>query len=298
MADILITGTSTGIGLETAVHFARQGHQVFASARNPEGAPELQAAVASGLPIAPVRIDVNDDGSVREGVASVLGQCDGIDVLVNNAGIGGSGPVEISPIERAKRVFETNYFGAVRMIQAVAPSMRARGSGAIVNVTSVAGLVTVAGHGHYCAAKRALEALTEALAGELRPFGIRVAAVEPGVILTPIFSKGSGRKLEDYAPYETPMRRLWQYFRAQLQDPRKPDIVAAAIEEAAFGASERLRYVVGPDAEALVRARAGVSDEEWVRIQSIEDDEEHYDAMAKLMDGEYFRIAATDGAGR
>jgi NAD(P)-dependent dehydrogenase (short-subunit alcohol dehydrogenase family) len=285
MANILITGTSSGIGLETAIHFARKGHRVFASARNPEGAPDLQAAIASGLPMTGVRIDVNDDASVREGVA----RCGEVDVLVNNAGIGGSGPVEISDIEKARSVFETNYFGAVRMIQTVAPGMRARRSGAIVNITSVAGLVTVAGHAHYCAAKRALEAATEALAAELKPFGIRVAAVEPGVILTPIFNKKPGRKLEDYTPYEAPMRRLWQYFRAQLETPRLPNIVAAAVEEAAFGTSGKLRYLVGPDAEALVRARTSVSDEEWVRVQAIQNDEEHYDEMARLMGGDYFR---------
>jgi NAD(P)-dependent dehydrogenase (short-subunit alcohol dehydrogenase family) len=293
MANILITGTSTGIGLETATHFARKGHRVFASARNPEGAPDLQTAVASGLPITTLRIDVTDDASVREGVTFVLEHAGHIDVLVNNAGIGGSGPVELVPIERAHEIFDTNYFGAVRMIQAVVPSMRERRSGAIVNVTSVAGVVTVAAHGHYCASKRALEAITDALAAELRPFGIRVAAVEPGVILTPIFGRHPKRKIEDFAPYEAPVRRLWQYFATQLKHPALPDVVAAAIEDAAFGSSERVRYVVGKDAEGLIRARQKASDEEWVRVQVIQDDEAHYDAMAQLMEGEFFRTATS-----
>src|SRR3989440_714864 len=120
------------------------------------------------------------------------------DVFVNNAGIGGGGPIEEVPVDFAQSMFETNYFGVIRVIRAALPSMRARRGGAIVNVSSIAGRVAIAGHGHYSAVKHALEAASEALAQEVLAFGIRVAVVEPGVVVTPIFSKA--RRFADPTP--------------------------------------------------------------------------------------------------
>ena len=133
--------------------------------------------------------DVDDAGSVQRGVAEVHGKAGRIDVLVNNAGIGGGGPIEDVPVDWVKTLFETNYFGVVRVTQAVLPGMRERRSGAIVNISSVAGRLAIAGHGHYSAVKHALEAMSEALAQEVQRFGIRVAIVEPGVVVTPIFAR-------------------------------------------------------------------------------------------------------------
>src|SRR5947209_1235992 len=149
MSVILITGTSSGIGLATAVHFARKRHDVYAAVRNPTIAGALAEAMAKEpLPITRVTIDVDDASSVRRGVDEVLAKSGRVDVLVNNAGLGGGGAIEDVPIDWAKTLFETNYFGAIRMIQAVLPGMRARGSGVIVNVSSVAGRYVPAGHGH------------------------------------------------------------------------------------------------------------------------------------------------------
>ena len=129
MSVILITGTSSGIGLATAVHFARKRHDVYAAVRNPTTAGALAEAMAKEpLPITRVTIDVDDASSVRRGVDEVLAKSGRVDVLVNNAGLGGGGPIEDVPIDWAKTLFETNYFGAIRMIQAVLPGMRARGS--------------------------------------------------------------------------------------------------------------------------------------------------------------------------
>ena len=264
--NVLITGCSTGIGLATALYFARNGHRVIAGARRPDEATNLHAVEG----ITPVRLDVDSDDSVREAVDAA----GAVDVLVNNAGIGGGGPVELARLERAKRTFETNYFGAVRMIHAVLPGMRGHGAGAIVNVTSMAGRVALPAHSHYCASKFALDALSESLAAEVLPFGIRVAIVEPGVILTPIFSKSRTMKLEDLHPYEKSVRRLRGLFDSQLKTPTMPDAVAEAIYQAVVTETPQLRYVVGPDAHALLAVRSRLSDEEWVRLHAIEDDAE------------------------
>ena len=133
MSVVLVTGSSSGIGLATALHFARQGWDVHAGVRNPATAAELQQAIAAEkLPITPVTIDVDDAGSIASGVGEVLARAGRIDALVNNAGIGGGGAIEDVPVDWAKSLFETNYFGAIRMTQAVLPGMRDRRAGAIV----------------------------------------------------------------------------------------------------------------------------------------------------------------------
>jgi NAD(P)-dependent dehydrogenase (short-subunit alcohol dehydrogenase family) len=235
MSVVLITGCSSGIGLATARHFARLGDEVHAGVRHPSTAWELTAAIESDkLNIVPLTLDVDDDASVRRGVQEVIARSGRIDVLVNNAGIGGGGPIEDVPIEFAKSMFETNYFGTIRMIQAVLPGMRERRSGAIVNVSSIAGRLAIAGHGHYSAVKHALEAASEALAQEVLAFGIRVAVVEPGVVVTPIFSKA--RRFADPAsPYRVHVHRLLLFYQMQMKMPSQPSDVAAVIYEAVGG---------------------------------------------------------------
>src|SRR5262249_46710089 len=138
MPVALVTGTSTGIGQATTLHLARQGFDVHAGLRTVEsGAELLELARAQSLSVTPIILDVNHDHSVRHAVQGVLEAAGVIDVLVNNAGIAGGGAIEDVPLDFAKRVFETNYFGAIRTIQAVLPTMRARRAGAIVNVSSV-----------------------------------------------------------------------------------------------------------------------------------------------------------------
>ena len=190
MALALVTGTSSGIGLATAVALARAGHTVVATMRNLDGGAEIRKiAAAEKLPIHLAALNVDDDASVREAFAKVVAEHGPIDVLVNNAGIPGGGGVEETTIDRFREVMETNFFGALRCAKVVIPSMRERRRGTIVNVTSVAGRVSGASHGSYAASKWALEAVSESLAQELRPFNVRVAIVEPGVIATPIFTK-------------------------------------------------------------------------------------------------------------
>jgi NAD(P)-dependent dehydrogenase (short-subunit alcohol dehydrogenase family) len=192
MASILITGASQGIGMATALVLGRTGHKVYATMRNPNRSPELaQTAEKEALPITVSRMDVDSDDSVREAIGVIHKEHGPIDVLVNNAGIERRGFTEELDLSHFRAVMETNYFGALRCIQAVLPQMRARKSGRIINVTSVAGCISASPLGCYAASKFALEALSEALAQEAKMFNIRVAIVQPGIIDTAM-AKGSG----------------------------------------------------------------------------------------------------------
>ena len=187
MAVVLITGTSSGIGLATALTLGRAGHKVYATMRNPTKAPELgQTAAAEKLPIKISIMDVDSDSSVKEGIENIRKDAGQIDVLVNNAGVERSGSIEETPLAEFRAVMETNYFGVIRCVQAVAPEMRKRKSGCIINVSSVAGRISCTPMAPYTASKFALEALSECLAQEMKTFNVRVALVEPGIIDTPM----------------------------------------------------------------------------------------------------------------
>lgn len=188
---ILITGSSSGFGRVGAELYARLGATVFASMRNlprPE-AEELKAlAEAERLAIEVVEIDVNSDESVAAGVAAVLEKTGGtLDVLVNNAGIGISGPIEVQDMEATKLAFNTNVFGPHRMARAVLPAMRAAQKGQIFQISSQLGRVILPGSGHYSPTKFALEAMSEAMAYELVPHGIEVTIIQPGGYPTEIW---------------------------------------------------------------------------------------------------------------
>ena len=294
MSVILITGSKKGIGLATALHFARKGHDVYASLREPEGATELTQAIAAGhLSVTLVPIDVDDDISVQQGVAQVLAQAGHIDVLVNNAGIGGAGPIEELPLDTAQRIFQTNYFGAIRMIQAVLPSMRTRSNGTIINVSSMYGRLVLATHAHYSASKHALETASEALAQEVRAFNIRVAIIEPGIILTSMTERGrawrQANPLDPANPYVDHSRRFGMLHDTQLRRSTLPEMVAEAIEHAITTERPKLRYLVGEDACALVRGRQQTTDEEWVENGRPMSDEEYCAMMQQRCGIDLFR---------
>ena len=278
MAIALITGTSSGIGLATAVTLARGGHKVIATMRNLDGAGELRKIIsAERLPITLAALNVDDDASVTDAVDKVLAENGCIDVLVNNAGIStGGGSVEEVPIGAFRQVMETNFFGGLRCIKAVTPSMRERRQGCIVNVTSVAGRVAMAPQAAYAASKWAFEALSECLAHEMKAFNVRVVIVEPGVIATPIFSKG--RPVPKDSPYPH-LRRLRALFNASLSKPTSPYVVGEKIREIVESDSWQLRYPIGPDAEPFLKWRASKTDEEVVN-QAAESDSD-YQARVK-----------------
>jgi NAD(P)-dependent dehydrogenase (short-subunit alcohol dehydrogenase family) len=249
--------------------------------RNPATAGELGGAIAAErLGIHVLTLDVDEPASVSRAVAEALDRSGRIDVLVNNAGIGGGGPIGDVPVDWAKTLFETNYFGAVRMIQAVLPGMRERRSGRIVNVSSIAGRLAIAGHGHYSAVKHALEAMSEALAQEVIAFNIRVAVVEPGVVVTPIFTKA--RRFADPAsPYAVHVRRLLLFYQMQMKAPSLPSDVARVIHDAATTSEPRLRYPVGKDAELLIAGRQRMSDEDYVATGADMTDDAYLDLMRR-----------------
>lgn len=250
---ILITGCSSGIGHALVPELLGRGHQVVATARDVGALADLPAAAERQT------LDVADPASVQEAIARA-GELDG---LVNNAAWSVVGPVEKTPLEAVRQMFEVNVFGAARLIQAVVPGMRERGSGVIANVSSLAGRVVPPLGGFYSASKFALEALSEALHFELSHFGVRVVIVEPGYVATPFRDK-AGHYGTDHPPYDE-LERQWSGSADKLVGGARPapDRVAAAIGDALEGREEKLRWVVGKDAQLVIGARAAMDDRDF-----------------------------------
>jgi NAD(P)-dependent dehydrogenase (short-subunit alcohol dehydrogenase family) len=279
MAAVLITGTSKGIGLETALAFGRAGHKVHATMRNPGQSVELaETAEREKLPIFVSTMDVDSDESVTHGITAILKDYGPIDVLINNAGVECGGSVEELPLAEFRAVMETNYFGAIRCMQALLPKMRTRRSGCIINVTSVAGRIANAPLTPYAASKWALEALSEALAGEMKTFNVRVAIVEPGIIDTAMARRIAGQP--DDSVYGQ-RARLATVFTNALQNPTLPSVVASKILEVAESGTWQLRHPVGPDAIPLLQWRSQMTDEEWIDLHA-SDDEAYFGRLGRL----------------
>jgi len=270
MATVLVTGTSTGIGFVTALAFARAGHQVAATMRNPDRGPELaRIAGQERLPITVYPMDVDADQSVSECVARIARELGPIDVLVNNAGIERTGSVEELPLAAFRAVMETNYFGVIRCVQAVVPAMRERRSGCIINVSSISGRLASSPLAPYVASKYALEALSECLAQEVKSFNVRVAIVEPGIIDTGMARQISTAGGPSFYPHQ---RRMAALFTAALKTPTPPTLVADKIVEIAIGGTWQLRHLVGPDAAPFLGWRQAMSDETWIDFGALSDD--------------------------
>lgn len=256
MARVLITGCSSGFGLLSALRFARNGDTVFATMRDTTKAGELERARdEEKLPIQVLQLDILDDASVKKAVAAA-GR---IDVLVNNAGMELRGPIEAAEDDEVRAQFDTNVFGTLRVIRAVLPAMRERGSGTIINVSSIGGVVASPYGGFYSASKFALEAISEALHYEVAPYGIRVAVIEPGGFQTNF--RSNIRDARAFTP-DSPYYDRWQRFQASLDklirpsgEAADPDDVAKAIVEAAYTESPKLRTLVGADAQFIAGVR-------------------------------------------
>ena len=270
MASVLVTGTSSGIGLATALAFGRAGHDVSATMRNPSRARELaQIAAKEKLPITISAMDVDSDASVKDGIDRIVTEGGPIEVLVNNAGIERTGSVEQLPLAEFRAVMETNYFGAIRCIQAVLPTMRKRRSGCIINVASVAGRIANSPMAPYTASKFALEALSESLAQEAKPFNVRVAIVEPGIIDTPMARRIETAQVPSPYPQQ---RRFAAMFTASLKNSVPPSVVGQKVLEIVDSGTWQLRHPVGPDAVPFLQWRKAMSDEEWVAWGALGDD--------------------------
>jgi NAD(P)-dependent dehydrogenase (short-subunit alcohol dehydrogenase family) len=251
--NVLITGANSGFGLLTARRFADAGHTVHAGFRNPAKAAPLEALRGQGLPVSPVSLDVTEPASVAAAISKASAAAP-IDVLVNNAGFEVRGPVELLSDELFRLQFNTNVLGVVRMVRAVAPAMRERGQGMIINLSSVAGHISAPFSGAYSASKHAVESLSEALWFELRPFGVRVVLIEPGgfptefganIVTTPGFDQAS--------PYARLAERFDEAMGAfRSGPPQDPQEVADMIFEAALASDPPLRQLAGDDARMLV----------------------------------------------
>jgi NAD(P)-dependent dehydrogenase (short-subunit alcohol dehydrogenase family) len=258
------------------LHLARNGYRVFAGMRNMAKADELQTATSKeNLAIEVIQLDVCDPDSVNRAFGRVE-ESGPVDLLVNNAGIGGAAPLELTPEAEHRQMFETNYFGAVRCIQAVLPGMRERAAGCIVNITSAVGLLATPNQIAYSASKWALECLGEALAHEVFRFGVRVVNVEPGVIMTNIFENSAEQtRYDKTSPYQPIMRRNGKVFAAGFKRAVAPDLVAETILEAVTTQDYRLRWPVGPDAEGMMSARGRLVAEEWIGMGADLSDDEY-----------------------
>ena len=248
---ILLTGASSGIGYQTAEYLAKQGHRVYGAARRVE---QIEALAPVGVKA--LRLDVTSDESIEAAVAEVMRAEGRIDVLVNNAGYGSYGAVEDVPLDEVRRQFEVNLFGLARLVQCVLPHMRRQQSGTIINISSMGGHFTAYFGAWYHATKYALEAFSDALRMETRPFGIHVALIEPGAIKTP-WGDIAADHLEESArggAYATQagaaaaaLRRL--YHGSRLSEPA---VVAKAIAHAVNARRPNTRYRVGFGAKPLV----------------------------------------------
>jgi NAD(P)-dependent dehydrogenase (short-subunit alcohol dehydrogenase family) len=265
----LVTGSSSEIGFETALLLARNGFKTYASMRDLKKSKDItQIANKEKLPLQVVQLDVIDDRSVREAIDRVVEENKRIDVLVNNAGYGLFGALEDLSIEEIKAQFETNFFGAIRVMQQALPVMRKQKSGTIVNISSVGGRMGIPSLSAYHSTKFALEGLSESISYELEPFGIRVVLIEPGFIKTNIMNSSIiAKKAQDLnSPYFSLTQQLEKSFKSAMENTSAsspPEEVAKVVLQAVTSDSPKLRYAVGNDAASLIQAKTTMSDTEF-----------------------------------
>lgn len=255
----LVTGASSGIGAATAALLARSGFRVFGTSRR----ETATAAEPAGVTM--LKLDVRDDLSVGDCIGKVLAEGGRIDLLVNNAGYALFGAAEESTIAQAQALFDTNLFGAMRMANAVLPTMRANHSGRIINVSSIAGFVPSPMMAIYAASKHALEGWSQSIDQEVRSFGIRVLLVEPSVVRTGI---DAAMPAPDHplTSYDGLRRRVADVFEKEAAKALDPAAVGAAILDAAQAKAPRLRNPVGSDAIFLARMHRFLPDRLFDRM--------------------------------
>ncbi len=273
----IVTGANSGIGRSTAITLAKNDYTVFATMRSLERGEKLrEIAHQLNLEIKEVELDVSDTDSVNQGINRILDQTDQIDALINNAGVGSNAVIEDVDVESDKSVFETNFWGVVRCIQAVLPTMRQQKSGHIIQVSSIAGRVGLPAQPIYSASKWALEGLSENLAHDLSSFGVRVSIIEPGVTRTAILGKNN--TVPQNADFENIYARMLDMYMQGIEANIGPEAVSETILQCLESSSKQLRWPVAWGAETMVNARhdGSVSDEEWVEIGSLVNNREEW----------------------
>ncbi|MEM3065147.1 MAG: SDR family oxidoreductase [Candidatus Nitrosotenuis sp.] len=260
----LVTGSSSGIGFETALALGREGYHTYATMRNTKkSGPLLEAAKKENLPISVIELDVDKPESVKSAVSQIVKEKQRIDVLVNNAGYGIFGCLEDLTMEELRAQFETNFFAIAHMIQEVAPIMRGQKEGCIVNVSSVAGRIGFPGTPAYISSKFALEGLSESLRYELSPFGINVIIIEPGVIKTNFFESMKMATPKPDSPYKDMTHKVVSGIKMMAEMGTHPKEVASVIVKAIKEKNPLPRYPVGNDAAMFLEAKKMKTDIEF-----------------------------------
>jgi NAD(P)-dependent dehydrogenase (short-subunit alcohol dehydrogenase family) len=289
----VVTGSSSGIGLETSLLLARNGFDTYATMRDTHKSDKIEKiANKENLPLEVLSMDVDNDDSVRNAIHKIIDEKKKIDILVNNAGYGLFGALEDISIEEIKKQFETNLFGAIRTIKEVLPTMREQKNGIIINISSIAGVVGIPAECIYVSTKFALEGLTESISYELQPYGIKVVIIEPGVINTnfvpnikfpkPIDNKlqqpllkeeekeepkvnysNNDIKKKNSSHYSNTIDIFLSHYYPAMKNALLPKEVATVILEAIKNASNSseciFRYLVGGDAKTFAQAKKNMS---------------------------------------
>jgi NAD(P)-dependent dehydrogenase (short-subunit alcohol dehydrogenase family) len=262
----VVTGSSSGIGFETSLLLAKNGFRTYATVRNLEKAKAIRDISEKGeLPIRVVELDVDSDKSVKDAIDRINDESKRIDVLVNNAGFALVGALEDLSMDEIKAQFETNLFGAIRVMKAVLPTMRNQQGGTIVNVSSMGGRIAFPLDPAYHGTKFALEGVSESVHYETQPFGIKVVLIEPGIIGSNFLrnAKLAQMAAEPSSPYAPMVQTLQKVAPSFYDQATPPEEVAKAILKVVTIDNPDLRYVVGNDAIQMMKAREGMSDPEF-----------------------------------
>ncbi len=240
----IVTGGSSGIGESIALTLSRNGYKVYATARNPksEGLSETFRYL---------EMDVQQEDSVSDAVQLVMNEEQRIDVLINCAGLGINGPIEETPIDMVKNVFETNFFGLVRVSQAVLPTMRKQKSGFIINISSIAGEFGLPLRGFYSASKASVEMITESLRMEVKQFGIRVCSVQPGDFATNISANRPTAEVNEDSAYFPMFSQIDEQVNEEVKHAKDPQMVGDGILKILEQKSPSVRYRIGPFMQKL-----------------------------------------------
>jgi short-subunit dehydrogenase len=270
----VVTGSSTGIGYETSLLLARSGYLTFATTRSIERASSLiEVKKKEGLPISVIQLELNDESSIDTSFLEIERNFGKVDILVNNAGYGLLGCLEDLSIEEVKEQFEVNFFGTIKLMQRVIPGMRLRKRGIIVNVSSGAGIVGFPCMTAYVCTKFALEGLSESIAYELRPLGIRVIIIEPGVIRTHFIKHAmiAERAANENSPYFHIFQKIYKNIDFMQQHATPPSDVARVVLNAINDTKPNFRYLVGNDIAVVAEAKKSLSETEFrsVMMQQI-----------------------------
>jgi NAD(P)-dependent dehydrogenase (short-subunit alcohol dehydrogenase family) len=260
---IVITGSSSGIGRATAAYFAEQGWNVAATMRKPENETELKLIENVSL----YQLDVTDDASIAAAVHKILDDLKRVDVVLNNAGYGLTGPFEAATVDQIRRQFDTNVFGLMSVTRAFLPHFRANGAGLFINISSIGGLVSFPFVSLYNSTKWAVEGFSESLLYELNELGIRIKIIEPGVVATDFFSRSLDfASKEGLIEYNDAFARSITNARPENRPigGSTPHNLAEAIYQAATDGTNRLRYVIGPDAGAMYELRKTTDEDAFI----------------------------------